>query len=109
MTSGTVMSLNITEAYMSHLKMNTLSPKHLELLKTISGPFSRFSMGISHHFLNVFFQSEPSFFYFIFDPAVVGDIMKTKLTDEDLDGRCSHLKNYPDKFKITQLSFQMPF
>ena len=51
-------------------------------------------------------QSESGFFYFIFDPDVVADILKTRLNEEDLNGRCSHLKNYPDKFKIAQLSFQ---
>ena len=28
--------------------------------------------------------------------------MKTRLNDEDLNGRCSHLKNYPEKFHIAE-------
>jgi len=52
------------------------------------------------------FRSESAFFYFILDPDVVWEILKTKLKKEDLNGRCSHLENYPDKFKIAQLSFQ---
>ena len=49
-------------------------------------------------------RSESSFFYFIFDPAIVGDYFKTKLKDEELDegGRCSHLKKFPAKFQIAE-------
>ena len=49
-------------------------------------------------------RSESSFFYFIFDPAIVGDYFKTKLKDEELDegGRCSHLKKFPEKFHIAE-------
>jgi len=48
--------------------------------------------------------SEPAFFYFIFDPAIVSDYFKTKLTKEELDevGRCSHLKKFPEKFQIAE-------
>ena len=43
---------------------------------------------------DVTFRSEPAFFYFIFDPAIVSDFFKTKLTNRELaeGGRCSHLK-----------------
>ena len=50
--------------------------------------------------------SESGFFYFIFDPDVVADIMKTKLGDEDLNGRCSHLKRFDQKYQIAELGFQ---
>ena len=48
--------------------------------------------------------SEPAFFYFIFDPAIVSDYFKTKLTKEELDegGRCSHLKKFSEKFQIAE-------
>ena len=48
--------------------------------------------------------SESAFFYFIFDPAVVSDYFKTKLTNRELDegGRCSHLKKFPKKFQIAE-------
>ena len=49
-------------------------------------------------------QSESAFFYFTFDPAIVFDYFKTKLTDEELavGGRCSHLKKFPEKFQIAE-------
>ena len=48
--------------------------------------------------------SEPAFFYFIFDPAIVSDYFKTKLTKEELDegGRCSHLKKFSEEFQIAE-------
>ena len=48
--------------------------------------------------------SEPAFFYFIFDPAIVSDYFKTKLTKEELDegGRCSHLKKFSKEFQIAE-------
>ena len=49
-------------------------------------------------------RSESAFFYFIFDPAIVYDYFKTKLTNEELDegGRCSHLKKFSEKFQIAE-------
>ena len=49
-------------------------------------------------------RSEPAFFYFIFDPAIVLDYFKTKLKKEELNegGRCSHLNNFDEKFHIAE-------
>ena len=108
-TNGIPMNLNITETFMLHHEMNTLLPKLLGHLKTTSGSFYTFREKQNLNFMNQSqknCQSESGFFYFIFDPDVVADILKTRLNEEDLNGRCSHLKNYPDKFKIAQLSFQ---
>ena len=115
-TNGIPMSFNIIEIFMHrHHEMNILLPKLLGHRKTTSGPFYtlRFSKAYTctctYHFLKWSFKnfwSESGFFYFIFDPDVIAEIMKTKLNEKDLNGRCSHLKNYPNKFKIAELSFQ---
>ena len=53
---------------------------------------------------DVTFRSEPAFFYFIFDPAIVSDFFKTKLTNRELaeGGRCSNLKKFSTKFQIAE-------
>ena len=49
-------------------------------------------------------RSEAALFYFTFDPAIVYDYFKTKLTNAELadGGRCSHLKKFPEKFQIAE-------
>ena len=108
-TNGIPKSLNITETFMPHQEMNTLLQKLHGHRKTTLGSFYTFLFKAKPKLYESItkknFRSESGFFYFIFDPDVVADIMKTKLKEEDLNGRCSHLKNYPDKFKIAQLRF----